>query len=403
MMDHSSKRQHGHGASRRSRRTGPHPVPGYAANGAGTPATGDSPGGLYHEREKRRDPGRRPHRRSQSGRSHRAKRHSRKSRTRKLKLAVRLGVALLIAAGMVTVAILWLRRSEAANARAAAKKAQRAATQPTEDALAAAKKLQDELELIEGQIQVWKSVRKDLEISYALQTEEQFEKAAFRLEGALERNPDNLDVKMALAEVYLQQKRHSRARDLLLEVLAADPERYSARLALARVVLAQKNPKAALAAATWILEADPYSVDAHDVAATAYLSMDKASWALPHLRKIVNLERDNVPARNRLALTYTRLGQYDKAIQMFDVLLQEEKVDSVTYYNLAVCYAQQKKGQEAAEVLAQAAHLFGHSFVSSWVKTEDFDPIREDPAFVALAKEVSRPLGTNSLARVENE
>ena len=99
------------------------------------------------------------------------------------------------------------------------------------------------------------------------------------------------------------------------------------------------------------------------------------------------MARDNIVAQNKLGVAYSQLGEYVKAIQLFNGVLEKNAADSTTYYNLAVCYAKQSMADQAVETLARAQALFPKDFVNTWAKSRDFDPIRNDPLFVALASQ----------------
>ena len=167
---------------------------------------------------------------------------------------------------------------------------------------------------------------------------------------------------------------------------------------LARVLDHQTNYPASLAVAKWILETDPNSIDANEIAANAYLNTDRKGLAVSHLRKIVLIERDNPFAKNKLAMTYTQMGEHVKAIQLFSELLADNTADSMTYYNLAVCYAKMSDANQAVETLTRATSLFGRDFVRSWLQSPDFDNIRNERIFLALQSSDDSRGGTNAPA-----
>ena len=192
--------------------------------------------------------------------------------------------------------------------------------------------------------------------------------------------------------------RYDKARTLLVDVLDSNPEDTTARLMLADVLDYQTNYPASLTVAKWILETDPNSIEANEIAANAYLNTDRKGLAVTHLRKIVALQRDNPFAQNRLAVTYTQMGEYVKAIQLFNGVLANNGADSMTYYNLAVCYAKMSDSDQAVETLTRAMSLFGRDFVNIWVQSPDFDKIRNESIFMALQTSESKPAATNASA-----
>ena len=67
--------------------------------------------------------------------------------------------------------------------------------------------------------------------------------------------------------------------------------------------------------------------------------------------------------------------------------------DSVTYYNLAVCYAKQSMAEQVVETLSRAEAVFGPEFVFTWIAAEDFDPVRKDSLFDAFASQKRKSTG----------
>ena len=226
------------------------------------------------------------------------------------------------------------------------------------------------------------------------------EQAEAKLESALETTPRVSRLQVKLAQVLIQRKQYERARSLLVDVLESNPEDTATRILLASVLDHQTNYPAALAVAKWILETDPNSLDANEIAANAYLNTDRKGMAVTHLRRIVLLQRDNPFAQNKLAVTYTQMGEYVKAIQLFNEVLANKSADSMTYYNLAVCYAKMSDADQAVETLTRAMSLFGRDFVNIWIQSPDFDKIRNESIFTALQTSGSAP-GETAPAEVQ--
>lgn len=211
------------------------------------------------------------------------------------------------------------------------------------------------------------------------------------LKKALETSPNALAIQSRLARLYIEQKKCAQASELLVRVLDANPDDVPARLLLATCYDSQTNYAASLAVANWVLDVDPGSILANRIAADAYLNTDRTALAIPHLKKLVSLERENIVAQNKLGVAYSVMGEYVKAIQLFQGVLDKNAADSTTYYNLAVCYAKQSMTDQAVETLARAQALFPRDFVNTWMQSRDFDPIRNDPLFAALVSQSTKP------------
>ena len=210
------------------------------------------------------------------------------------------------------------------------------------------------------------------------------ERGLERLEGAVEASPHIVELQLKLADLYMAQKRFAEARDLYVRVLETDPLREGVRLKWAQSLQALRHHEAALQVALWILEDDSFLEEPNQIAATAYLAMERIEEAVPHLRRQISVNRENVVAQNNLAVAYSRLGEYARAVTLFLDVLEADPRNAITYYNLAVSYAQQGDAGRAVETLETAADRFGFPFVSAWFKSRDFDPIRTTDRFQRL-------------------
>ena len=235
----------------------------------------------------------------------------------------------------------------------------------------------------------WTGARRALNDAASLQREGQVEEAVVRLKAALVRNPGDLDLLTALAELHVQQRTFGEASDVLLRVLAADPERTSARLLLAQCLDEQRRHEDALAVCRWMLEKDPYAIDVHQMAAHACLATGKNDEAVDHLKKVTGVQRDNTPAFNMLAQAYSSLGDFAQAEEVLQQVLKLDGKDSAGYYNLAVCRAHRGSATGAVEVLNRAVSLFGAPFVASWAASPEFTAISTNAVFADWRKELA--------------
>ena len=254
---------------------------------------------------------------------------------------------------------------------------------------------------IASKIADWNLVPDSLLAAQLLLDQGSVEQAEAKLEHALEITPRVSRLQTKLSQVLIQQKRYDKAKTLLIDVLETNPEDITARLMLADVLDHQTNYPAALAVAKWILETEPNSIEANEIAANAYLNTDRKGLAVTHLRRIVGLQRDNPFAQNKLAVTYTQMGEYVKAIQLFNEVLANNTADSMTYYNLAVCYAKMSDADQAVETLTRAMSLFGRDFVNIWIQSPDFDKIRNETIFTALQTSESKPGETATPSKIQ--
>lgn len=227
------------------------------------------------------------------------------------------------------------------------------------------------------------------------------EEAQAKLADALAASPDLVRAELELARLLIQKKQYGEAETLLRKVLSADPESQSARMALAGMYAAAGRHEEALLAARWILEADSYSVEGHELAAQSLLNLNQPSDAIAHLRRLVGLNRDDLIAQNNLGVAYMKVKDYRAALVTFRDVLKADAGNSMAYYNMAVCHAQQARAEEAVEVLVQASVKFGATFVLTWTQSSDFDAVRHVGVFADFVDRGARPPETAPSATAE--
>lgn len=213
------------------------------------------------------------------------------------------------------------------------------------------------------------------------------------LESALRETPEFARARMELARALIKQKKYDEANALLLGALDSNPDHLAARILLAQSHLALGQNAEALALAQWAIESDSFSIDAQSLAATALLNLNRPDEAINHLKKLTTLNREDLTIENALGTTYLKIGDFRSALQTFREILKISPDNTTAYYNMAVAYARQMKDTDTVDTLSKAKELFGSSFVSTWITSSDFDPVRETAAFQSFLKELS---GTTS-------
>jgi tetratricopeptide (TPR) repeat protein len=132
------------------------------------------------------------------------------------------------------------------------------------------------------------------------------------------------------------------------------------------------------------------SVEAAEEAEALFLrgqalrTMDRFREALAPLQLAVQLDPKNVDIYLALAWCYKRTGQLKKAIESLEEALGIEPAAAILHYNLACYWSLAKNKRKSIQYLAQALKLDEN--YRHLIDTEpDFDPIRDDPRFRALA------------------
>ena len=135
---------------------------------------------------------------------------------------------------------------------------------------------------------------------------------------------------------------------------------------------------------------DRLSGEAADEAEALFLrgqalrTMDRFREALAPLQLAVQLDPKNVDIYLALAWCYKRTGQLKKAIESLEEALGVEPAAAILHYNLACYWSLAKNKRKSIQYLSQALKLDDN--YRHLIDTEpDFDPIRDDPRFRALA------------------
>lgn len=240
-------------------------------------------------------------------------------------------------------------------------------------------------------IRDWKRILGLVEEARSLRQGGRPTEAAERLERAAADPVTIGELQLALAGMRREQRRYAEARDLLMNLLAHNPAHREARLLLAEVLVESGRNEDALAAAQWILEDEPYAETAHRIAASALTQMGKVDQAIPHLNRLVLLNRDNMTSRNALGQAYLQLGNLNQALKTFEEVKELDADNSEAHFYSAVCFARMQEMPGLTEVMTTAASLFGRDFVLAWVKSPEFDAIRDNTEFQALLDRLGRP------------
>ena len=107
------------------------------------------------------------------------------------------------------------------------------------------------------------------------------------------------------------------------------------------------------------------------------------------VRKKLEINADDTIALSRMAATYAKQGQNDKALKIAGKLKQTAASDGLAMYNCACTYSFLEHKKEALELLDRALEK-GYKNIINWVNQDrDFDSIRKDEDFKQLIKKYS--------------
>jgi tetratricopeptide (TPR) repeat protein len=198
----------------------------------------------------------------------------------------------------------------------------------------------------------------------------------------LKRYPDDAASRARLAEIYRQTGNHDRALEFARAALMRDPQSVTAlkvmmrsyldrkQLALAKLVavravkLDENDPElhhtvglilqqegdadGARLQFKRALEARADYLPAHIVLAQLALDAEDYPGAEEHLRKILQADGKNAAAHLNLGIAYKGQGQYDKAMQEYDVAEKLDPKLAAIYLNRAIILHRAKDAPERA-------------------------------------------------------
>ncbi len=208
-----------------------------------------------------------------------------------------------------------------------------------------------------------------------------YEDALARLAHERRTAPHNLELKEAMATLYLDRKQFEEARRLFAELIEARPQDPGLRLKMAQTLMQLGEFRDAYEAVRWYLRDVPNHAAGQKLAARICLDGGWPDQALRHLRVLVDTRQDDTETRQLLAVTYLRLEQFARAISQFDELIRSTPADPSNYYNMALAYARQQLPTETLKVLTKAVENFGARTVAQWMGEPDFQPLHDHPVF----------------------
>ena len=200
-----------------------------------------------------------------------------------------------------------------------------------------------------------------------------------------------------LAAAHMMTGEHSDAIKNYLSILEREPDNPQARTKLAAALLGAERFEDAVAAAHWAIEVAPNSKEAHTIAADSYMKLDAPDKAIEQYETIIENNPGDFKIRSKLAFAYYESGEYGRAVRYLERMVDRNTDNSLAYYNLAVCCAEQNLTEKVVETLMRAERKFGQAFVRAWIQGDAFKALRDEPKFMLFTDTLAKAPGVTNM------
>ena len=147
--------------------------------------------------------------------------------------------------------------------------------------------------------------------------------------------PDASQPVVALVQTYVRSGKPDEARRFLESILAVDADNVTAHLLLGQLSLAEQAPAEAIKHLNAIVDSNPELEIGYRSLASVYLSQNDAGAAESVMKKGIAAIPGSVALSMSLANIYERQGEFDKAIDLYQSLLEKNDDLLVAKNNLA--------------------------------------------------------------------
>jgi tetratricopeptide (TPR) repeat protein len=247
---------------------------------------------------------------------------------------------------------------------------------------------QDAREVFAERIEVWKEAERLVRSADGLLQRNNIDQAIARCQDALRIEPAHMGALERLGNLYYQKGLYVEAINSYIRLLSVDPSREVLQEKLIQALDAHHDANAVVFMARWYLDQNSHNAEVQRYLANALFEQENYVEAVLAYDRVLKDSPKDVPALEQQAKAYMQLEQYDKALEVLELLRETNYRDQNYYRKIAVCNAQLGKSTETVQTLGKAAHLFGQNVVMGWIQDPKLDPVREDRTFQAFADRV---------------
>ncbi len=184
-----------------------------------------------------------------------------------------------------------------------------------------------------------------------------YPQAATLLRDYSEKHPEDYRALFNLAHTYTMLGDRLQAAETYTKTLAARPDLFQARLNLGMLLLEDGRASDALPHLAAAVAAQPQHFRASLLYADALARSGDRAAAVEQYGKALALDPHSAEARLGLARVHELSGRTDKAVEIYTDYLKQDPGSAPVRRRLGALYLEQKKFQEAAAELEQAARL----------------------------------------------
>jgi tetratricopeptide (TPR) repeat protein len=153
----------------------------------------------------------------------------------------------------------------------------------------------------------------------------------------LEKDPNSEKILRSLSIAYRIQGRLADAIDCLERVAVINPDKI-VYLHIAMMQRDRNMISQAFAALDYAMAIDPDYLEGHDLYADIAYANQMFDIAITHLEFLTNAQPEDDEYARKLAISYQRTGQLDKAIERYQAIIASDRTNLRAHQNLSAAY-----------------------------------------------------------------
>ena len=167
----------------------------------------------------------------------------------------------------------------------------------------------------------------------------------------IKRDPANKDLRIRLAQLYLNQKKYRAANEQYLKILEYDPNNYEALIKLALLDFQEEKYLDSEKKFQQLLKQNPDDDLIPYYLALVQEKQEKYDQAIVNLKKVPLDNKFGVDAVLVQSRILVKKNDYSKAESLLEKLIQSENEENRVYITLSKIYLDQKKDKQAISLL----------------------------------------------------